>query len=122
MKGLTVSAFIVLSLSFLFGASSWAQEWTLLSPVADVQVEQFKIANRIPFLNGKTIGLFWNGKPNGDVFLEEIANQLQRKFGDLKMIKFWEIRPETRTAFGNSDDNLKFMSQNADLIIASSAD
>jgi len=122
MKGFWVSVFLAFSVLLLFGASVRAHEWTLLSPVADVQVEQFKIANRVPALSGKTVGLFWNGKPNGDVFLEEVASRLKATYEDLKVVKFWEVKPETRTAFGNTDEDLKFMSQNADLIIGSSAD
>jgi len=98
------------------------QDFTLLSPVADVQVEQFEIADRFPDLNGKTIGLFWNGKPNGDIFLDEVGNKLKARFTVSRIVKLWKIRQETRTQYGNSMDNLKSMAQNADLIIGASAD
>ena len=98
------------------------RDCTLLSPVADVQVEQFELTKRVPDLNGKTIGLFWNGKPNGDTFLDEVGNELKARFTLSRIVKLWEVRPETRTQYGNSMDNLKSMAQNADLIIGASGD
>jgi hypothetical protein len=56
------------------------------------------------------------------VFLDEIAIQLRARFDALKIVKFWEVKPETRTALGNSVENLKFMAQNTDLVIGSSGD
>lgn len=97
------------------------RDCTLLSPVADVQVEEFEIADRVPDLDGKTIGLFWNGKPNGDIFLDEVGNELKARFTVSRIVKLWEVKPDTRT-FGNSMDNLKSMAQNADVIIGASAD
>ena len=98
------------------------QEWTLLSPVADVEVRQFERAGRNADLGGKTIGLFWNGKPNADLFLDEVAEELRARFEDLKIVRMWEVKPETRTALGNSMDGLKYMAQNSDLIIGASGD
>lgn len=98
------------------------QVWTLQSPIADVEIEQFEVADRIPDLNGKTIGLFWNGKPNGEILLNEIARELAARFSALRIVRMWEVKPETRTQFGNSSDNLNFMAQNADLIIGASGD
>lgn len=98
------------------------QEWVLMSPVADSWVEEFEAAARIPDLKGKTVGLFWNGKPNGDVFLNEVATHLRARFDGLKIVRMWEVKPETRTAYGNSLEDLTWMVQNTDLIIAASAD
>ena len=98
------------------------QEWSLLSPVADVEIRQLERAGRNADLNGKTIGLFWNGKPNADLFLDEVAEELRARFEGLKIVRMWEVKPETRTALGNSVENLKFMAQNADLIIGASGD
>jgi hypothetical protein len=96
--------------------------WTLLNPVADAEVEQFNPAHRVPDLNGKTIGLFWNGKPNGDVFLNRLAERLTAGFDALTVVRMWDVEPETRTALGNSMDNLKTMAQKADLILGASGD
>ncbi len=65
----------------------------------------------IPDLNGKTIGLFWNGKPNGDVFLNRLAERLKAGFNGLTVVRMWDVLPETRTALGNSMDNLSYMAR-----------
>jgi len=122
MRGLFIHCLAPFAFSPIGFAQTGKQEWILMSPVADFQVEQFKIANRVPKLKGKTIGLFWNGKPNGNVFLNEVAAQLRARFNTLKTIKMWEVKPETRTALGNSVENLRFMAQNTDLIIGASGD
>jgi len=122
MKKLLIICF-VLSLygSVCFGEMK-EQEWVLMNPVADVQIEQFKVAARIPDLKGKTIGLFWNGKSNGDVFLNEVADNLKAKFDGLKIVRIWEFKPETTTSYDTTMDTLKFIAQNADLIILAQAD
>ena len=96
--------------------------WNLLNPAGDPQVDQFRIADRIRDLNGKVIGLFWNGKPNGDIFLKSIAEGLRKRWRTLKIAPMWEVKPDTRTALGNSADNLKAMAAGADLMIGASGD
>jgi hypothetical protein len=104
------------------GKRTGRRKWTLLNPVADAQIERFKPADRVPDLNGKRIGLFWNGKPSGEVFLNRLADRLKARFGDLMVVRFWEVEPGTRTALGNTEDHLKLMAQKADLILAASGD
>ena len=98
------------------------QEYAVMNPVAEVTVQESGMADRFADLNGKRIGLFWNGKPNGDVFLDEVARELGSRFHGLETVKIWEIRPETRTVYGNSADNLEFIAQSADFIIGASGD
>ncbi len=98
------------------------QEWILRNPVSEVGVDKFEPAARITELKGKTVGLVWNGKPNGDVFLNQVAKHLSARFDGLNIVRLWEVRPETKTIYGNSMDNLKFIAKTADLIIGASAD
>lgn len=99
-----------------------AQQWILMNPVADTEARHFSMSDRASSLDGRTVGLFWNGKPNGDIFLNEVARHLEARFARVKIVSMWEARPETRTFYGNSADSLKFMAQNADLVIGTSAD
>ncbi len=99
-----------------------AQQWVLMNPVADAQAGNFRMTDRASSLDGRTVGLFWNGKPNGDIFLNEVARHLEVKFARMKIVRLWEARPETATFYGNSAESLKFMAQNADLVVGSSAD
>src|SRR5688572_22391360 len=43
-----------------------------------------KTAPRLDSLEGKTIGLLWNGKPMGDVALKRTAELIQKKVSDVK--------------------------------------
>ncbi|OGA23290.1 MAG: hypothetical protein A3I01_01550 [Betaproteobacteria bacterium RIFCSPLOWO2_02_FULL_65_24] len=98
------------------------QQWRLMNPVGDPPRAVFDGAGRPGDLSGKTLGLFWNGKPGGDVLLDEVALCLSGRFPGLDIVKFWEARPGTITAYGNSADNLRFMAQSADLVIGTNAD
>ena len=53
------------------------QEWSVVNPVADADIEKHGGATRLDDFSGKRIGLWWNGKPNGDIFLNEVAHQLE---------------------------------------------
>ena len=97
-------------------------ETLVMNPVGERQVQESGLADRFADLKGKRVGLFWNGKPNADRFLEEVANELGSRFPGLRTVKMWEIEPQTRTVYGNSADNLKRMSQCADFIVSASGD
>ncbi len=97
-------------------------EMKVMNPVAERQVKKARLASRFAVLDGKRVGLFWNGKPNGDRFLESIANALGSRFPGLRTVKMWETVPESRTVYGNSAENLKRMSQCADFIVSASGD
>ena len=58
----------------------------VLSPVVEVDVKKRTLVPRLNALNGKTIGLFDNGKPNNDVFQERIGQLLQEQFPDIKLV------------------------------------
>jgi hypothetical protein len=96
--------------------------WTLLSPEGETPKEAFETAGRGGDFNGKTIGLFWNGKPGGSVFLEEVGRQLKQRYQGASIRKIWEERPGTVTSYGNTPENLAYMAQSADLVIAASSD
>ncbi len=57
----------------------------IVNPVAEAEAEQpladrFAPARRPATLVGETIGLFWNGKPQGDVGLDRVREQFARSF------------------------------------------
>ena len=80
-------------------------------------------APRINSFEGKRIGLLWNSKPNGDFFLNRVAELLVERYKDIKIIKFWEVDPvRTKHADRKTDEALDFMAKNADMVIASNAD
>ncbi len=70
-------------------------DWELLVPEGAVIQEQLKLASRITNLEGKTIGLRWNGKPNGEILLNKVADLLKERVPSIKIIKFYEVERST---------------------------
>ena len=52
-----------------------------------------RLAQRLDTLEGKTIGLFWNTKPNGDIFFDRVAELLEEQFKNIKVIKYYPGKP-----------------------------
>ena len=53
---------------------------TVLDPTAKPRASVMPIAPRVHDLNGKVVGFLWNGKPNGDILLLRIKEQLSQRF------------------------------------------
>jgi hypothetical protein len=90
-------------------------EWEVWNPLAEYETAVLVQSPRLTDLNGKTVGLFWNGKPNGDIFLEAIGKLLEDRFKDIKLIRFWlyiSVGPE----------NQKRMAEQCDAVIAAQGD
>jgi hypothetical protein len=103
-----------------------SQEWELVNPEGEVILNQMKFADRISTLEGKTVMLRWNGKPNGDLFLNKIAELLTESVKDIKIIKAYEVAPETSIISHGLEKGAqiakKLMSYEPDMVIASQAD
>ncbi len=52
----------------------------VLDPTAKPKVNDISIVPRVRDLNGKVIGFFWNSKPNADILLLRIKEQLSQRF------------------------------------------
>jgi len=90
-------------------------EWEVWNPLAEYETPVLAPSPRLADLKGKTVGLFWNGKPNGDIFLEAIGKLLEERFNDIRLIKFWlyiSVGPENR----------KRMAEQCDAVIAAQGD
>ena len=100
--------------------------WTLLNPEGVVQLEPFKVQSHNTDLEGKTVLLRWNGKHNGDIFLNRIAELLIEKIKGVKIIRGWEVAPETTAHSMNPDTSREFARKlatfNPDIVIGSQAD
>ena len=46
-------------------------------------------------LEGKTVVLRWNGKPNGDKYLTRLGELLAQQIKNVKIIKMWEVDKST---------------------------
>ena len=103
------------------------QRWEILNPEGAIKIEAMEINPHPSTLEGKTVLLRWNGKHNGDKFLDRVAELLAQKVKDIKIIKSWEVAPETVDPIsGSQERSLELMKKLAafkpDLVIGSQAD
>jgi hypothetical protein len=77
-------------------------------------------------LAGRTVLLRWNGKMNGDKYLDYLSSLLKNRYKDIKIIKLWETNPETAIISKTSEisDQIaaKIASIKPDVVIAAQAD
>ena len=126
---LTVLFLIVVGLlvtPLFASAADVVQEWKLVTPEGVVNIPPMQLAPRLTTLEGKTVVLQWNGKTNGNNFLNPIAEMLTQQFKGIKIIKAWELAPELKTISQSQINSQKIADKIAswkpDLVIASQAD
>lgn len=119
LLGLAVALLAALSLSACGGGAP-AGETPAVS-LGPVQLNPHPAS-----LEGKTVLLRWNGKPNGDKLLTRVAELLTEEVKDVKVIKMWEVDPDTAVISSGSEVSEqiaeKIAAQNPDLVIASQCD
>jgi hypothetical protein len=103
------------------------QRWEILNPEGVIKIEPMEINPHPSTLEGKTVLLRWNGKHNGDKFLDRVAELLAQRVKDIKIIKSWEVAPETVDPItGSQERSMELMKKLAafkpDLVIGSQAD
>ena len=76
-------------------AAEKAQDWELVNPAGATRIETILLAPRIATLAGKIVGLEWNEKPNGNLFLDRVAELLIEKVPGVKIVKFYDAEPST---------------------------
>ena len=73
-----------------------SRKWTLVNPEGATQVASMQLNAHPKSLEGKTVGLVWNSKENGDNFLNTVADELEKNVKDVKVIKIYEEIPESK--------------------------
>jgi hypothetical protein len=63
-------------------------EVEIVSPLGGLPDESYPTAPRIASLEGVTLGVLDNAKPNANVLLHAIAEQLQRDYGVARIVEF----------------------------------
>ncbi len=91
------------------------RKWELVNPEGISLVKAGKVNPHPTNLKGKTVVLRWNGKHNGDVFLNRIGQLLMEKIKDLKVIKSWEVEPDTKQVSENPDVSKRIAQRPAEL-------
>ncbi|MCE5283275.1 MAG: hypothetical protein LLG93_14390 [Deltaproteobacteria bacterium] len=102
------------------------QNWEVLNPQGMIAIQEIKLAPRLTTLEGKTIVLRWNGKHNGDNYLNRVAELLVEKVPSAKVIKLYEVDKSTVRTSSSNAESLRIANvikgMKADLVIASQAD
>ena len=91
-----------------------------------VPVEAVTLNSHPASLEGKTVVLRWNGKPNGDKLLTRVGELLTEQVKDVKVIKMWEVDPDTAVVPDSPEVSegvaAKIAEQKPDLVIAAQCD
>lgn len=102
------------------------KEWELVNPEGIVKIDPIKVNVHPSTLQGKTVMLRWNAKHNGDQFLNRVAELLSEQVKDIKIVKAWEVIPETNIISQSPERSKEFAKKIAafkpDLVIGSQAD
>ncbi|MFC1534718.1 hypothetical protein ACFL7M_15300 [Thermodesulfobacteriota bacterium] len=100
--------------------------WELVKPDGVTNIEPMKLNPHPSTLEGKTIVLRANGKHNSDSFLNRIGELFTENVDKIKLIKAWEILPETNiSSFGQKRSEEianEIAALKPDIVISSSAD
>jgi hypothetical protein len=87
----------------------------VLNPVGRIAEGKVAPASRLADLTGKTVGLYWNQKPGGDVTLAAVARKLESRFQGLEFRRFTYPFPTA------GDDLASVVNAGVDAVVGSSA-
>lgn len=91
-----------------------------VNPVAETQSRRVSAALRPDTLDGKTVGLFWNGKPGGDDALRSVADVLARHYPSATFRNYTgSVGSSVRLA--TLDDRTK-IAKECDLVVGTTGD
>ena len=123
MVAVLAGLFLLAPLSFAKEAS---RQWEVINPEGVVQITPMQVTPHPSTLEGKTVLLRWNGKHNGDLFLERIGELLTERIKDIKIVKSWEVAIETAEISQSDGVSKKWADKLAsykpDLVIGSQGD
>ncbi len=118
---------LAIGLILMIATSFWACSKAPKDKVKEeIKVGPVKMASHPPTLEGKTILLRWNGKPNGDNFINRVAELLADQVKGVKIIKMWEVDKGTAAISGSLEKSELFAKEvielKPDIVIAVQAD
>jgi len=105
-------------------AKNWVpdrgREWEVLVPTSPGKRVKTEIAGRVKTFEDKRVGLFWNTKPNGDIFLMRVGEHLKEQFNNIKIIEFLPGKGDTTSAAPSAV--IKEVVDKCDIVILSTGD
>ena len=97
--------------------------WVLVNPEGAARPVSLSPAARPVGLEGKTIGLAWNGKPGGDEALDEIAALLAERVAGIRFVRYWRALPASIAQRELTEDVIQSMADyRPDVVIVAQAD
>ena len=91
-----------------------------------IKVGPVKMVSHPSTLEGRTVLLRWNGKPNGDNFLNRVAELLTEQVKGVKIIKMWEVDKSTAVISGSLEKSEAFAEEiiklKPDIVVSTQAD
>ncbi len=100
-----------------------AGKTTVYCPTSVPITDKFRnFAPRISSFEGKRVGLHWNGKPNGDFFLNRLSELLEQRYKGIKIIKFYQTEPRTAHPDRKPKELHNLMAKDIDLFITAQGD
>ncbi len=91
-----------------------------------IKVGPVKMISHPSTLEGRTVLLRWNGKPNGDNFLNRVAELLTEQVKGVKIIKMWEVDKSTAVISGSLEKSEAFAEEiiklKPDIVVSTQAD
>jgi ABC-type Fe3+-hydroxamate transport system substrate-binding protein len=92
----------------------------------EIKVGPVKMVSHPSTLEGKAVLLRWNGKPNGDHFLNRVAELLTDQVKGVKIIKMWEVDKSTAVISGSLEKSEAFAEKiielKPDIVVSTQAD
>ena len=128
LKHAALAATAALCAAPLAQAAEQPQEWELVNPAGVIEKVAVEPAKRITALEGKTIALRWNGKNNGDVVLDRLAELLSKKYPSAKVVKVYRDMADQNVSkiSATQTESMRISkavaSVRPDIVIASQAD
>ena len=127
LKHMALAAAAALCVAPAAQAADQPQEWELINPTGEIEKVAVEPAKRITALEGKTIALRWNGKNNGDLVLDRLA-ELLAKDPTAKVVKTYRDMADQNLnkISATQDESMRIVkavaSVRPDIVIASQAD
>ena len=102
------------------------QQWELINPEGQVRVVAVEPAPRPATLENKTVVMRWNGKANGDHYLNRVGELLAEKVPGVKVIRLWEKHLSTACISQSPEESRnvagKIADLGADMVVGTNAD
>lgn len=101
------------------------KEIEMLDPTGEPRKTLIALAPRVNSLDGKTLGLLSNGKPNAMLILESLARLLSQRYhlaGIVKLNRGDDVGLYHRRVMGKADERLVEFANRSDIVLCGVGD